>query len=59
MELIEEDVVMETRKARAVAFRVADLMKYLKLRKKDPIDKGKKVKAGSSTSRGHSLTHSP
>ena len=55
MELIKEDMVVETRKARAVSYGIADLMKTLKPRKQGLIDKGKKAKASSTTSGGQSL----
>ena len=43
VEMIEDDMD-GPRKAKAASSRVADLMKSLKLRKKGPIDKEKKVK---------------
>ena len=58
IELIEEDMVVETRKARAVSYGIVDLMKTLKPRKKGLIDKRKKAKASSTTSGGQSLTPS-
>ena len=53
----KDDNVAETRKARVAAAGVAKLMKTLKPRKKGPIDKKKKGKAGSTASGGQS--HSP
>ena len=41
MEMLEEELLVEPRKARAASTRVADLIKSLKPRKKGPIDKGK------------------
>ena len=58
VEQIEENIIVGCRKARAASSGVADLMKSLKPRKKGPIDKGNKVKAGSSVLGGQSLSHS-
>ena len=58
MKLVEEDLVVETRKALATASRVVDLIKILKPRKKGSIDKGKKVKTWSTTLEGQPLTSS-
>ena len=60
----DEDIVVETelvgaRKPRVAAAGVAELMKTLKLKKKGPIDKGRKqVQIGSSASRSQMATHS-
>ena len=52
VEQLEEDTIVETRKARAASSGIADLVKTLKSGRKGPIDKGKKVKAGSTASEG-------
>ena len=57
MPMMEEEIQMEPRKARAAAAGVADLMKSLKTRRKGPIDKGK-VKQGKAGSPALGGTHS-
>ena len=46
-EQIEDDIVVETRKAKVASAGVVKLMKTLKLRKKGSINKGKKGKTWS------------
>ena len=55
---MEEDIVGETRKARAASLGVANLMKTLKPKKKGPIDKGKKGRAGFTATGGQSSSPS-
>ena len=58
MEMAEEEMVVEEKKVRAAALGVADLMKTLKPKKRGPINKGRKTKAGSAALGGQSTTHS-
>ena len=51
-EQIEDDIVVEIRKAKAASSGVVELMKTLKTRKKCPINKRNKAKKSSSTSEG-------
>ena len=51
-EQIEDDIVVEIRKAKATSSGVVELMKTLKTKKKGPINKRNKAKKSSSTSKG-------